>query len=165
MGVLVMSIKWCALILCGLVTFSTYAAVDLVKVDKSKRRMYLVEDGIILKEYRIALGASPKGHKQEEGDNRTPEGSYTLDYVIEDSAFYRSVHISYPDAIDTLEAHRRGVSPGGNIKIHGLKNGETQDPSFIQSFDWTNGCIALTNEEMDEFIQLVTMGTPITIEW
>lgn len=116
-----MSIKWCALILCGLVTFSTHAAVDLVKVDKSKRRMYLMEDGIILKEYRIALGANPKGHKQEEGDNRTPEGSYTLDYVIEDSAFYRSVHISYPDAIDTLEAHRRGVSPGGNIKIHGLR--------------------------------------------
>ena len=104
-----------------------------------------MENGEVVKEYRIALGANPKGHKQEEGDNRTPEGDYTLDYVINDSAFYRSVHISYPDAIDRLEAHRRGVAPGGAIKIHGLKNGETQSPQFIQSFDWTNGCIAITN--------------------
>ncbi|MGI3092268.1 L,D-transpeptidase family protein [Vibrio diabolicus] len=160
-----MSVKWCSMLLCCVLASSVHAAVDLVKVDKSKRRMYLMEQGTILKEYRIALGASPKGHKQEEGDNRTPEGEYTLDYVIEDSAFYRSVHISYPDAIDTLEAKRRGVSPGGNIKIHGLKNGESQLPIYIQSFDWTNGCIAITNEEMDEFIQLVEMGIPIQIEW
>ena len=160
-----MSVKWCSMLLCCVLASGVHAAVDFVKVDKSKRRMYLMEQGTILKEYRIALGANPKGHKQEEGDNRTPEGEYTLDYVIEDSAFYRSVHISYPDAIDTLEAKRRGVPPGGNIKIHGLKNGESQLSIYIQSFDWTNGCIAITNEEMDEFIQLVEMGTPIQIEW
>ncbi len=160
-----MSIKWCCLVLfCGL-TFDTHAVVDLVNVDKSKRRMYLMEDGSVLKEFRIALGANPKGHKRQEGDRRTPEGKYTLDYILNDSAFYRSVHISYPNVVDTLEAHRLGVDPGGNIKIHGLKNGETLDPSFIQSFDWTHGCIAITNEEMDEFIRLVPMGTPITIEW
>ncbi len=78
---------------------------------------------------------------------------------------YRSIHISYPDAIDVLEARRQGVDPGGDIKIHGLKNDEHQEPRYIQSFDWTNGCIAITNEEMDEFIKLVPMGTPITIEW
>ncbi len=160
-----MSVKWCCLILCCAFVSGAHAAVDLVKVDKSKRRMYLMENGVVVKEYRIALGKQPKGHKQERGDNRTPEGNYTLDYVFYDSAFYRSVHISYPDAIDRLEAHRRGVHPGGNIKIHGLKNGESKDPRFIQSFDWTNGCIALTNQEMDEFIGLVKMGTPITIEW
>ncbi|PFG57690.1 L,D-transpeptidase-like protein [Vibrio sp. ES.051] len=160
-----MSAKWCSLFFCYFFTISSHAAVDLVKIDKSKRRMYLLDQGTILKEFRIALGANPKGHKQEEGDNRTPEGKYSLDYVIADSAFYRSVHISYPDAIDTLEAHRRGVSPGGNIKIHGLKNDESQEPNYIQSFDWTNGCIAITNQEMDEFLQLVEMGTPITIEW
>ena len=165
LGVLAMSVKWLSLILCCSFVPFTQAAVDLVKVDKSKRRMYLMDNGEVVKEYRIALGANPKGHKQEEGDNRTPEGDYTLDYVINDSAFYRSVHISYPDVIDRLDAHRRGVSPGGEIKIHGLKNGETQSPQFIQSFDWTNGCIAITNEEMDEFIKLVKMGTPITIEW
>ncbi|CAM2984695.1 L,D-transpeptidase family protein [Vibrio mytili] len=160
-----MSVKWCSLLLCCAFVSGAHAAVDLVKVDKSKRRMYLMDNGVTIKEYRIALGANPKGHKQERGDNRTPEGSYTLDYVFDDSAYYRSVHISYPDAIDRLEAHRQGVDPGGDIKIHGLKNGETQDPNFIQSFDWTNGCIAITNEEMDEFIKLVKMGTPIAIEW
>ncbi len=116
-----MSVKWLSLILCCTFVSGAQAAVDLVKVDKSKRRMYLMDNGEVVKEYRIALGANPKGHKQEEGDNRTPEGDYTLVYVINDSAFYRSVHISYPDAIDRLEAHRRGVSPGGAIKIHGLK--------------------------------------------
>lgn len=160
-----MSVKWCSLLLCCAFVSGAQASVDLVKVDKSKRRMYLMTEDVVVKEYRIALGANPKGHKQEEGDKRTPEGNYTLDYIINDSAFYRSVHVSYPDPIDTLEARRRGVYPGGNIKIHGLKNGETQESSFIQSFDWTNGCIAITNEEMDEFIQMVPMGTPITIEW
>ena len=97
-----MSVKWLSLILCCTFVSGAQAAVDLVKVDKSKRRMYLMDNGEVVKEYRIALGANPKGHKQEEGDNRTPEGDYTLDYVINDSAFYRSVHISYPDAIDRL---------------------------------------------------------------
>ncbi|MCA0934503.1 L,D-transpeptidase family protein [Vibrio alginolyticus] len=160
-----MLVRWCSLFLCCVFVSGAQAAIDLVSVDKSKRRMFLMEGGVVIKEYRIALGANPKGHKQQEGDNRTPEGNYTLDYIIHDSAFYRSVHISYPDAIDTLEAHRLGVDPGGDIKIHGLKNDEMGKPSFIQSFDWTNGCIAITNEEMDEFIQLVPMGTPITIEW
>ncbi|NMU07244.1 L,D-transpeptidase family protein, partial [Vibrio parahaemolyticus] len=82
-----MSVKWCSMFLCCVFASGTHAAVDLVKVDKSKRRMYLMEQGAVLKEYRIALGANPQGHKQEEGDNRTPEGEYTLDYVIEDSAF------------------------------------------------------------------------------
>ncbi len=160
-----MLVKWFSLILSCVFVFGAQAAIDLVNVDKSKRRMYLMEDGIVVKEYRIALGANPKGHKQQEGDNRTPEGNYTLDYIINDSAFYRSIHISYPDAIDVLEARRQGVDPGGDIKIHGLKNDEHQEPRYIQSFDWTNGCIAITNEEMDEFIKLVPMGTPITIEW
>ncbi len=164
--VVVMSVKWWFLCLCCVFASGSQAiSVDLVSVDKSKRRMFLMEEGVVVKEYRIALGASPKGHKQQEGDKKTPEGNYTLDYVMHDSAFYRSVHISYPNANDTLEANRLGVSPGGNIKIHGLKNGETQDPLYIQSFDWTHGCIAITNEEMDEFIQLVPMGTPISIEW
>lgn len=160
-----MLVRWCSLFLCCVFVSGAQAAIDLVSVDKSKRRMFLMEGGVVIKEYRIALGANPKGHKQQEGDNRTPEGKYTLDYIIHDSAFYRSVHISYPDAIDTLEAGRLGVDPGGDIKIHGLKNDETQEPNYIQSFDWTNGCIAITNAEMDEFIELVPMGTPITIEW
>ncbi|KGK13919.1 hypothetical protein EA24_14640 [Vibrio navarrensis] len=141
------------------------AQVDLVKVDKSKRRLYLMQGETVIREYRIALGKNPQGHKLQEGDHRTPEGDYTLDYVYEESAFYRSVHISYPNETDLAQARERGVSPGGDIKIHGLRDGEQRPPQFIQSFDWTNGCIALTNAEMDEFIRLVKMGTPIHIEW
>ncbi|HFQ5214528.1 TPA: murein L,D-transpeptidase family protein [Vibrio vulnificus] len=139
--------------------------VDWVKVDKSKRRLYLMSGEEVIREYRIALGKQPKGHKVQEGDQRTPEGIYTLDYVTEESAFYRSVHISYPNPIDSLLAKEKGLSPGGDIKVHGLRDGEQRDPRFVQSFDWTNGCIALTNQEMDEFIRLVKMGTSIHIEW
>ncbi|MBB1466287.1 L,D-transpeptidase family protein [Vibrio sp. SG41-7] len=139
--------------------------VTLVKVDKSKRRMYLLKGEEVVQEFRIALGKQPKGHKRFEGDNRTPEGQYQLDYVMEESDFYRSVHINYPRSSDMQWAQKNEVDPGGNIKIHGIKNGERRSPSFIQSFDWTDGCIALTNQDMDEFIQLVKMGTPIHIEW
>ncbi|MEZ8720257.1 murein L,D-transpeptidase family protein [Vibrio pomeroyi] len=139
--------------------------VTLVKVDKSKRRMYLMKGDEVIQEFRIALGKQPKGHKRFEGDNRTPEGEYQLDYVMEESDFYRSVHINYPQPSDRQWAENNDVDPGGNIKIHGIKNGERRSPSFIQSFDWTDGCIALTNQDMDEFIQLVKMGTPIHIEW
>ncbi|MCF7484366.1 MULTISPECIES: L,D-transpeptidase family protein [Vibrio] len=139
--------------------------VTLVKVDKSKRRMYLLKGEEVVLEFRIALGKQPKGHKRFEGDNRTPEGQYQLDYVMEESDFYRSVHINYPRSSDVQWAQQNDVDPGGNIKIHGIKNGERRSPSFIQSFDWTDGCIALTNQDMDEFIQLVKMGTPIHIEW
>lgn len=143
----------------------SFAQVDLVKVDKSKRRLYLLQGDQVVREYRIALGKSPKGHKQQEGDQRTPEGNYYLDFITQDSHFYRAIHISYPNPQDERHAAQLGVSPGGDIKIHGLKNGETADPAFIQSFDWTNGCIALTNSEMDDFLSLVQPGTPIHIEW
>ncbi len=145
---------------------STWASqVDLVKVDKSKRRMYLMAQGEVVKEYRIALGKSPKGHKHQEGDQRTPEGRYYLDAITKNSHFHRSMHISYPNLSDKLRAQEANVSPGGAIKVHGLKDGFDGDPDFIQSFDWTNGCIALTNAEMDEFLGLVRIGTPIDIEW
>ncbi|CAK2091008.1 L,D-transpeptidase family protein [Vibrio crassostreae] len=146
-------------------TDSLLQVVTLVKVDKSKRRMYLLKGEEVIQEFRIALGKQPKGHKRFEGDNRTPEGEYQLDYVMKESDFYRSVHINYPQPSDMQWAEQNDVDPGGNIKIHGIKNGEHRSPSFIQSFDWTDGCIALTNQDMDEFLQLVKMGTPIHIEW
>ncbi|MGR5285077.1 L,D-transpeptidase family protein [Vibrio maritimus] len=141
------------------------AVVDRVEVKKSVRRMYLMDGDVVVREYRIALGKSPRGHKIQEGDNRTPEGKYYLDFVMDDSAFYRSMHISYPNLRDKNRAESLGVSPGGNIKIHGLKNGDRRAAQFIQSFDWTNGCIAITNEEMDELVSLVKIGTPIYIRW
>lgn len=142
-----------------------FADVNLVKVDKSENKMVLMNGDEIVKEYHIALGATPKGHKQQEGDEKTPEGTYILDYKKEDSAFYRSMHISYPNKQDIENAKERGVSPGGFIMIHGQRNGLGWLGSIIQNFNWTNGCIALTNNEIDEFMSLVNVGTPIQIEW
>jgi murein L,D-transpeptidase YafK len=145
--------------------FNSWAKVDLVKVDKSKRRLYLLEQGQVIKQYRIALGKAPKGHKRTEGDQRTPEGRYILNGVNPESNFYKSMHISYPDMDDLARAEAEGIDPGGDISVHGLKNSFDEDPAYIQSFDWTNGCIAITNQEMDEFLSLVENGTPIEIEW
>lgn len=153
------------LLLAFVVSLPSYAAVDLVKVDKSKRRLYLLDGQQVVREYRIALGKSPKGHKQQEGDQKTPEGRYYLDFVLNDSQFYRSIHISYPNLKDRTQALSNKVDPGGDIKIHGLKNGETRPANYVQSFDWTDGCIALTNQEMDDLLSLVSTGTPIEIYW
>ncbi|MCK6263732.1 L,D-transpeptidase family protein [Vibrio sp. ZSDE26] len=139
--------------------------IDLIKVDKSKRRMYLIKHDVIVHEFRIALGARPKGHKLWEGDQRTPEGTYLLDFVIDDSSFYRSIHINYPNQADTDWAEYKGVNPGGDIKIHGFKNGDNRAQHYVQSFDWTNGCIAITNDEIDTLLSVVRTGTPIFIEW
>ncbi|WP_203142926.1 L,D-transpeptidase family protein [Marinobacter mangrovi] len=146
-------------------TNAALAQVDLVKVDKSERKLYLIDDGTVVKEYDVAFGANPKGHKQQEGDERTPEGTYTLDYKKEDSAFYRAMHVRYPNAQDRADAKKRGVSPGGFIMVHGQRNWLGWLAPITQHFNWTDGCIALTNSEMDEFMDLVQVGTEIQIEW
>ena len=138
-------------------------AIDKVTVDKSKRRLYLFANNTVIREFRIALGKQPIGHKLKEGDQRTPEGMYTLGHIMENSQFYRSIHIDYPNQNDQAMANRLTLNPGGDIKIHGQKNGEWRSSRYMQSFDWTNGCIALTNAEMDEFLTLVKEGTPIEI--
>ena len=144
---------------------SALAEVDLIRVDKSENRMYLMEGEKLIKEYHVAFGANPQGHKQKEGDERTPEGTYTLDSKKEDSAFYRAMHISYPNEEDKENAKKRGESPGGFVMVHGQRNGLGWLAPILQNFNWTNGCIALTNVEMDEFMELVNAGTPVQIEW
>ena len=141
------------------------AKIDLVKVDKSENKMYLLDNGKVVKEYNVAFGKNPKGHKQQEGDEKTPEGTYTLDYKKDDSSFYRSMHISYPQAADKENAKQLGVSPGGFIMVHGQRNWLGFLSPITQLFNWTNGCIALTNSEIDEFLDLVDVGTTIKIEW
>jgi len=143
----------------------TFAGVDLVKVDKSENKMYLLDNGKVVKEYHVAFGANPEGHKQKEGDEKTPEGAYTLDYKKEDSSFYRAMHISYPNKTDIANAESNNVSAGGFIMVHGQRNWLSWFASITQRFNWTNGCIALTNSEMDEFMKLVNVGTAIHIEW
>jgi murein L,D-transpeptidase YafK len=123
------------------------------------------QGGNIIKEYHVAFGANPKGHKQQEGDEKTPEGEYTLDYIKEDSTFYRAMHISYPNKKDKANAEKIGVSPGGFIMVHGQRNWLGWLAPISQLFNWTNGCIALTNSEVDEFIELVKVGTKIQIAW
>lgn len=150
-----------------LIAFSnlSFAAVDLVRVDKSESKMYLLDGVKVIKEYHVAFGGNPKGHKQQEGDQRTPEGTYALDYKKEDSSYYRAMHISYPNKIDKANAKKLGVSPGGFIMVHGQKNKLGWLSVITQNFNWTDGCIALTNSEMDEFMELVSVGTKIQIEW
>jgi len=144
---------------------SDLTKVNLVKVDKSDNKMYLLADDQVIKTYHVAFGANPQGHKQQEGDEKTPEGTYTLDYIKNDSSFYRAMHVSYPNALDKKRAKARGVSAGGFIMVHGQPNSLGQLASITQQFNWTNGCIALTNPQMDEFLTLVKVGTKIQIQW
>lgn len=137
--------------------------VDKVFVDKSARTLQLLSDNKMIKTYHIALGGNPIGHKQQQGDQRTPVGSYTLDYKNEKSKFYRSIHVSYPNTTDKARAKSRGVSAGGDIMIHGQKNGFGALGLLNQQRDWTEGCIAVTNDEMDEIMAAVKVGTPIEI--
>jgi murein L,D-transpeptidase YafK len=136
---------------------------DAVLVIKSERRLYLMNKGERFASFRITLGAEPTGHKQAIGDERTPEGHYILDYKNLNSKFYKSIHISYPNAKDRANARRLGVDPGGDIMIHGLKNGWEWAESLAAFFYWTNGCIALSNRDMDRVWEAVDPGTPIEI--
>lgn len=137
---------------------------DFVLVNKSERKLYLLSEGRPIRTYHVALGDQPKGHKRREGDERTPEGRYQLDLKNEKSEFYKSIRISYPNRFDRLAAKTAGYSPGGAIMIHGLPNRESEWPPRVrQAFNWTDGCIAVTNEEMDEIWAAVDVGTPIEI--
>ncbi len=136
---------------------------DKVVVVKALRELRLLADGKVFRTYEIALGREPKGDKMWEGDGRTPEGLYTLDFKNENSAFYRSIRVSYPNAQDWREARALGVHPGSNIMIHGLKPEFASVGKRHVQQDWTEGCIAVTNDQIDEIWSLVPVGTPIEI--
>ena len=137
--------------------------VHRVLVEKGARRMTLWVAGYAVREYRVALGREPVGDKRVAGDGRTPEGHYTIDGRNPGSEFHRSLHISYPNAADVRSAREAGASPGGEIMIHGLPNAADWVEREHTRFDWTEGCIAVTNEEIDEIWELVADGTPIEI--
>ena len=136
---------------------------DRVVVIKSQRKLLLLRDGRTLREMDIALGLAPTGHKTRSGDSRTPEGVYMLDARNPDSDFFLSMHISYPNDSDVARAAELGVDPGGAIMIHGLPNQMRYDEASYQGWDWTDGCIAVQDHEMDEIWRLVRNGTPIKI--
>ena len=137
--------------------------IDHVIVNKANHQMFLMKKDKVIRSYWIALSDRPVGDKQYEGDKRTPEGTYTLDYINFNSNYYKSFHISYPNAQDTEEARKLGKRPGGMIMIHGQPYSSSAYHATVQRSDWTDGCIAILNPEMDEFISLVDPGTPITI--
>ena len=132
-------------------------------VFKGTRQLVLMKGERMLKAYRVALGRYADGPKVHSGDGRTPEGSYILDYRQTKSKFYRAIHISYPNPRDVRRASRLGVSPGGAIMIHGLPTEWDARTLNHPNLDWTQGCIAVTNREMDEIWRMVDPGTPIEI--
>ncbi|SFL96139.1 L,D-transpeptidase catalytic domain [Marinobacter zhejiangensis] len=138
-------------------------AISQVLVRKEERRLYLMAGEDVIRSYRISLGDNPVGHKLYEGDERTPEGQYTLDWRNANSDFYKSIHISYPNDRDRELASSWGLDPGGSIMIHGLPNNAGDLAFAFLGLDWTDGCIAVSNEEMEEIWQLVADGTPIQI--
>lgn len=140
------------------------AEADLVVVEKAKRQLLLYSDGQVLKRYRVSLGRVPVGAKEREGDRKTPEGQYLVDFRKTDSAYFRALHISYPSAADAEAARNKGVRPGGAIMIHGIRNGLGWVGRLHRFVDWTAGCVAVTNQEMAELWRTIPDGTPIELK-
>ncbi|MES2307472.1 MAG: L,D-transpeptidase family protein [Verrucomicrobiota bacterium] len=136
---------------------------DKILVVKSKMRLFLLKDEKVLFEFPVVFGRNPIWHKECEGDGRTPEGIYTIDFKKEDSRFYKALRISYPNENDRAHATSKGLSPGGQIMIHGQRNGRAWATFWYQCFNWTQGCIALTNPDMEKVWQFVEIGTSIEI--
>ncbi len=132
-------------------------------VHKGDRTLRLISGSSEVKIYRVSFGASPIGHKQQEGDERTPEGAYTIDVRNAQSMAHLSMRISYPNAADRAHADSMGVSPGGQIMIHGMRNGLGWIGRLHRFVNWTDGCVAVTNSEMDELWRAVPMSTPVEI--
>ncbi len=137
--------------------------IDRIIVEKAARKLSIFRDGRQLKTYRVALGRNPVGPKREEGDMRTPEGIYKIDSRNEQSSFHLALHISYPSDDDSARAAERGVSAGFDIMIHGIRNGFGWIGAFHRWKDWTIGCIALTDEEIEELWRVTPDGTIIEI--
>jgi L,D-peptidoglycan transpeptidase YkuD (ErfK/YbiS/YcfS/YnhG family) len=136
---------------------------DKVLIEKKERRLTLISKGEVIKTYKIALGGQPVGCKERQGDNKTPEGIYTIESRNRHSNYHLSLRLSYPNEKDKKRAKELGVSPGGDIMIHGIKNGLSWIGDFHAGIDWTEGCIAVTNKEMEEIARLVPNGTPVEI--
>jgi len=158
-----------ALIFLNLCACTGASAEDLPKADrllvvKSERKLYLFNNGQVLREYTVSLGLNPIGHKQRRGDKRTPEGRYVLNRRNPQSQYYKSLLLSYPNEDDRRLAEAGGLDPGGDLAIHGLPTRSEEEAWDYIERDWTDGCIAVTNDQMEEIWQLVDLGTPIEIK-
>ena len=137
---------------------------DSILIEKQKRTLSLIYKGKILKTYPVALGFSPNGHKECEGDGKTPEGNYFISSKNPYSTFYLSLKISYPNPKDILNAKNKGCAPGGDIMIHGLGKKFAKVGKLHLLKDWTLGCIAVTNEEIEEIYKATPVGTRVEIK-
>jgi|HubBroStandDraft_6_1064221.scaffolds.fasta_scaffold00881_3 murein L,D-transpeptidase YafK len=136
---------------------------DRIVIEKRARTMTLLSDGKALKTYKVALGGQPVGAKEQEGDHKTPEGIYKISAKVPNSMFHRGLLISYPNAADIQRAEKRGVKPGGAVEIHGLGAKYGWVGAAHRATDWTDGCVAVTNQEIDEIWPLVDVGTVVEI--
>jgi murein L,D-transpeptidase YafK len=142
---------------------ASYELADRIVIEKAARRLYLLRGDSVLVEYPVRLGLNPYGHKQREGDFRTPEGTYYLSRRNPDSEFFLSVEVSYPNEADRARARQAGVRPGGLIMIHGQPNVPRKSPDYYANNDWTDGCIAVSNSDMVDIWQRTRLGIPIEI--
>ena len=136
---------------------------DKIVIVKSAHTMSLISGSRVLRTYKVALGRDPVGPKTRAGDHKTPEGDYVIDAKKSQSKFHLALHISYPNGADRERALRDNVDPGSDVEIHGLENGLGWIGGLQRHFDWTDGCIAVTDHEMDEIWKAVSVGTPVEI--
>ena len=161
-------LRWAAVVVALLAPVTSVRAggaapeIDRVEVYKTRHELRLLHNDEIVRKYRVALGRQA-GRKENIGDNRTPEGQYVIDFVKQDSKFHRALHISYPNPEDYQRAAQKGKPPGGDIMIHGLPGESALVKRIHREFDWTRGCIAVTNPEIEEIARTVKPGTPIVI--
>jgi murein L,D-transpeptidase YafK len=144
-------------------TVAQQKKVDLIVVEKLAHTMTLLSNGNALKTYHVALSTVPVGAKERVGDHKVPEGKYTIDEKKLVSRFHLALHVSYPNAADRARAKKLGVDPGGEIEIHGVENKYAWLGSLQREHDWTDGCIAVTNAEIEEIYSLVAVGTAVEI--
>jgi len=160
-GMKAVLLVWLYLIL--LPVYADNGMADEVIVNKSERLLYLIRDDKVIRTFDIALGLAPEGHKVQEGDFRTPEGSYLLTRRRIDSDFFMAIEISYPNEADAARAAELGVEPGGYIMIHGQPVEPKKPARYYANYNWTDGCIAVSNAAMADIWQLTTVNTQISI--
>jgi murein L,D-transpeptidase YafK len=136
---------------------------DKIVLSKTNHTMTLMSKGKALRVYKVALGRGPNGPKEHQGDHKTPEGEYVIDQKNLQSRCHQALHVSYPNALDRKRAEERGLDPGGAIMIHGVERHFAWPGSLQHDVDWTDGCIAVTNPEIEEVYRLVPVGTPVEI--
>ncbi len=152
------------IVISSILSAEQHVKADRIVIEKAKRKMILLHNNIVIREYEIALGRDPISKKSIKGDNKTPEGIYVIDKRNAKSLYHLSLHISYPDKEDLEVAKQNKIDPGGDIMIHGIRNGFGWIGRFHKLIDWTKGCIAVTNSEIEEIWNLAPNGTTVEIK-